>query len=106
MPVLPAWLTTAVEPAEEVLTDDITLDATVAPSETLLAMQSSALPVTILGLGAVALLPDMSASGSLLTGLGFAGWSWLWALAIPLVAAGVAYAATRRAAMASLRDAA
>lgn len=61
---------------------------------------------TVLGLGAVALLPDMTASGSLLTGLGFAGWSWLWALTIPLAAAGVAYAATRRAAMASLREAA
>ena len=61
---------------------------------------------TVLGIGAVALLPDMSASGGLLTGLGFAGWSWLWALLIPLVAAAVAYAATRHAAMSSLRDAA
>lgn len=61
---------------------------------------------TLLGLGAVALLPEMNASGTLLTGLGFAGWSWLWALTIPLVAAAVAYAATRRAAMASLREAA
>lgn len=59
---------------------------------------------TALGLGAVAALPDMEAAGSLLTGLGFAGWSWLWALTIPLAAAGVAYAATRRAAMASLRE--
>ena len=61
---------------------------------------------TVLGIGAVALLPDMSASGGLLTGLGFAGWSWLWALLIPLVAAAVAYAATRQAAMSSLREAA
>lgn len=61
---------------------------------------------TLLGIAAVALLPDMSASGGLLTGLGFAGWSWLWALLIPLAAAAVAYGATRHAAMASLREAA
>jgi len=60
---------------------------------------------TVAGLGAVSLLPSMDAAGSFLTGLGFAGWSWLWALAIPVIAAAIAYVATRRAALASLREA-
>lgn len=57
------------------------------------------------GLAAVSVLPSMDAAGSFLTGLGFAGWSGLWVLAIPVVAAIIAYIATRRAAMSSLREA-
>lgn len=54
---------------------------------------------TLLGMGAVALLPDMDAAGGFLTGLGFQGWGWLWPLAIPLVAAAVGFFATRWAAL-------
>ncbi|WP_405404299.1 cell division protein FtsX [Paracoccus sp. Ld10] len=54
---------------------------------------------TVLGIGAIAILPDASAAGGFLTGLGFQGADWLMPLAIPLVAAGVAFVATRWAAL-------
>ncbi|NCU20306.1 cell division protein FtsX, partial [Candidatus Falkowbacteria bacterium] len=38
-----------------------------------------------------------------LTGLGFQGWGWLWPLAIPPLAAGVAFGATRAAALRMLK---
>nr|WP_265505338.1 cell division protein FtsX [Paracoccus rhizosphaerae] len=54
---------------------------------------------TILGMLAVAILPDASAAGGFLTGLGFQGWGWLMPLSIPLVAAAVGFFATRWAAL-------
>ncbi|MWD26713.1 FtsX-like permease family protein [Aquicoccus sp. SCR17] len=59
---------------------------------------------TVLGLGAVALLPDTSDAGDFLTGLGFHGAGWLWAVLIPPLAALVAFAATRYAALRTLRE--
>jgi len=56
-----------------------------------------------LGMGAVALLPAADAAGGFLTGLGFTGWAWVWPLALPPMAAVVAYAATRAAALRMLR---
>ncbi len=57
---------------------------------------------TVLGLLAVIALPNMEESGQFLTGLGFQGWGWLWALLIPLVAAAVGFLATRWAALTML----
>ena len=54
---------------------------------------------TVLGMGAVSILPDASAAGGFLTGLGFQGWDWLMPLSIPLVAAAVGFLATRWAAL-------
>ncbi|WCR15153.1 cell division protein FtsX [Paracoccus seriniphilus] len=54
---------------------------------------------TVLGMGAVALLPDMQAAGGFLTGLGFQGWDWLLPLLIPVIAAAVGFFATRWAAL-------
>lgn len=58
---------------------------------------------TALGMGAVALLPAADAAGGFLTGLGFEGWGWAGPLALPPLAAVVAYAATRAAALRMLR---
>ena len=52
---------------------------------------------------AILLLPPAQAEGGFLTGLGFSGWHWLWPLAVPVVAAGVAFGATRFAARRTLR---
>ncbi|MFV0383241.1 cell division protein FtsX [Paracoccus sp. (in: a-proteobacteria)] len=54
---------------------------------------------TLLGMAAVALLPDMAPAGGFLTGLGFQGWGWFLPLMIPVVAAGVGFFATRWAAL-------
>ena len=54
---------------------------------------------TVLGMGAIAILPDASAAGGFLTGLGFQGADWLMPLTIPLIAAGVGLVATRWAAL-------
>ncbi len=54
---------------------------------------------TVLGMLAVAILPDASAAGGFLTGLGFQGWGWLMPLSIPLIAAAVGFFATRWAAL-------
>lgn len=56
-----------------------------------------------LGMAAVALLPGASDEGGFLTGLGFQGAGWLWPLAIPPLAAIVAFWATRAAALRTLR---
>ncbi|ATG48033.1 cell division protein FtsX [Celeribacter ethanolicus] len=64
---------------------------------------SGALIGTFLGMIAVALLPSADEAGSFLTGLGFVGAQWLWPLAIPVLAALVAFAATRVAASQTLR---
>ncbi len=56
------------------------------------------------GMIGVALLPSADAAGGFLTGLGFAGWGWLWPLALPPLAAMVAFAATRTAAFKKLGE--
>ncbi|MEJ6396888.1 cell division protein FtsX [Yoonia sp. 208BN28-4] len=58
----------------------------------------------ILGLVAVALLPSADVAGGFLTGLGFQGAGWLLPLVIPPLAGGVAFAATRSAALRTLRE--
>jgi cell division transport system permease protein len=52
----------------------------------------------------VAALPAADAAGGFLTGLGFTGRGWLWPLALPPLAAVVAFLATRRAALLKLRE--
>lgn len=59
---------------------------------------------TLLGMGAVAALPAADAAGGFLTGLGFRGLHWLWPLTIPPLAALVAFAATRNAAITTLKE--
>jgi cell division transport system permease protein len=57
-----------------------------------------------LGTLAVVLLPGMDEAGGFLTGLAFQGAGWLWPLAIPLLAAVVALAATAAAAHRVLKE--
>ncbi|CAM3385704.1 cell division protein FtsX [Paracoccus nototheniae] len=57
---------------------------------------------TLAGMGCVALLPGASAAGGFMTGLGFQGWDWLMPMTIPLIAAGLAFVATRWAALTML----
>ena len=52
----------------------------------------------------VLFLPATDAAGSFLTGLGFRGAGWLWPLAVPVMAATVAFVATRLAALRMLKD--
>jgi cell division transport system permease protein len=52
----------------------------------------------------VALLPRADAAGGFLTGLGFQGAGWLLPLLLPVLAGAVAFAATRAAALAKLRE--
>ena len=59
---------------------------------------------TALGMLAVAALPATDEAGGFLTGLGFAGWGWLWPLVLPGLAAAVAWGATRHAAFRMLRN--
>lgn len=54
---------------------------------------------TLLGMGGIAMLPDMSAAGGFLTGLGFQGWGWVLPLLIPVAAAAVGFFATQWAAL-------
>jgi len=56
------------------------------------------------GIAGVAALPAADAAGGFLTGLGFTGTGWLWPLALPPLAAVVAFFATRRAAFRKLRE--
>ncbi len=56
------------------------------------------------GLAGVAALPAADAAGGFLTGLGFTGAGWLWPMALPPIAALVAFVATRRAAFQKLRE--
>jgi len=58
----------------------------------------------VAGMICVALLPRADAAGGFLTGLGFQGAGWLLPLLLPLVSGGVAFAATRAAAFAKLRE--
>ena len=57
----------------------------------------------MLGMIAMALLPSTDAAGGFLTDLGFRGLGWLWPASIPLLAAAVAFGATRLAALRTLR---
>ena len=52
---------------------------------------------------AVALLPRAGDEGAFLTGLGFNGWHWLWPFAVPVLAAMIAFIATRLAASRTLK---
>ncbi|WP_299403414.1 FtsX-like permease family protein [uncultured Roseobacter sp.] len=58
---------------------------------------------SLLGLGAVLLLPAASDTGGFLTGLGFQGWHWGLPLLIPVLAAAVAFIATGAAANRALK---
>ncbi len=58
---------------------------------------------TLLGMGAIALLPSAQIEGGFLTGLGFQGAGWLWPLLIPLLAGVVAFMATRLTALNRLK---
>lgn len=57
----------------------------------------------VAGMLCVLLLPSADAAGGFLTGLGFSGFGWLLPLTLPPIAAIVAFAATRRAALTKLR---
>ncbi|WP_179379090.1 cell division protein FtsX [Jannaschia marina] len=57
---------------------------------------------TVLGGIATAFLPEASAAGGFLTGLGFTGAAWLLLPLVPLFAGLVAFLATRRAALSAL----
>lgn len=59
---------------------------------------------TLVGTLAILLLPRTDVAGGFLTGLGFQGWHWLWPLIIPILAAVVAFAATRHAALRTLKE--
>lgn len=56
------------------------------------------------GLIGILLLPSANDAGGFLTGLGFQGLGWLWPLALPPLAALVAFLATRAAAFRKLRE--
>jgi cell division transport system permease protein len=70
---------------------------------TLRALAGAALG-TAAGVLGIAALPGADASSALLEGLGFSGRNWLWPLAIPPLAAAVAFVATRQAAYRTLRS--
>ncbi|MEI4487989.1 cell division protein FtsX [Frigidibacter sp. MR17.14] len=57
----------------------------------------------IAGLIGVAIIPSTDEAG-FLTSLGFEGAEWIWPILIPAMAAGVAYFATRAAALRALRE--
>lgn len=65
---------------------------------------SGAAAGTLLGALAVWALPEADVAGGFLTGLGFQGWHWLQPLLIPLLAALVAFFATRHSALRSLKE--
>lgn len=58
---------------------------------------------TALAMAAIAVLPPAGGEANFLTGLGFRGAEWAWPLLVPLVAACVAFWATRFAALSRLR---
>lgn len=65
---------------------------------------SGAVAGTLLGMLAVFFLPSGGEAGGFLTDLGFKGANWLWPLVIPLLAACVAFVATRGAAVRTLKE--
>ena len=70
---------------------------------TLRALMGAAIG-TALGMIGVALLPSTDAAGGFLTGLGFHGSGWLLPLTLPLLAAIVAFVATRACAFRKLKE--
>ncbi len=70
---------------------------------TLRALSGAAIG-TVAGVLAILLLPSADVAGGFLTGLGFQGAHWFWPLAIPPLAAAVAFFATRAAALKTLRE--
>ena len=70
---------------------------------TLRALSGAAIG-TLAGMLAILLLPRADTAGGFLTGLGFQGLHWLLPLTIPVLAAIVAFIATRVAALRSLRE--
>jgi cell division transport system permease protein len=58
---------------------------------------------TVTAMAAIALMPEAAEAGGFLADLGFQGAEWLWPLAIPPLAAIVAFVATRTAALRSLK---
>jgi len=58
---------------------------------------------TILGAIVIALMPKSQTANGFLTGLGFQGGEWLWLFIVPVIAAVVAFFATRIASFRSLR---
>lgn len=63
-----------------------------------------ALVGTLVGVVVVSLMPQGDATSSLLLGVGFEGAEWVWPLLIPVLAAIVAFFATRAAAFRRLRE--
>jgi cell division transport system permease protein len=59
---------------------------------------------TAAGMAAMAMLPPLADAGGFLTGLGYQGLAWLWPLGLPLLAGMIAFAATRAAAFAKLKE--
>jgi cell division transport system permease protein len=70
---------------------------------TLRALIGSAVGALI-GMLGIWLLPSADAAGGFLTGLGFQGLGWIWPLLLPMLAAVIAFVATRTAAFRKLRD--
>ena len=70
---------------------------------TLRCLTGSAIGVAVASI-AILLLPAGPEPDSFLTGLGFRGWHWFWPLVIPVLAATVAFVATRIAAQRILRE--
>lgn len=70
---------------------------------TLRALSGAAIG-TVAGMIGMALLPSTEAAGGFLTGLGFTGAGWLLPLALPPLAAIVAFLATRASAFRKLRE--
>ncbi len=64
---------------------------------------SGATAGTALAMLALLLIPRADVAGGFLVGLGFSGVGWLWPLLVPPLAAVTAFAATRSAALRSLR---
>ena len=58
---------------------------------------------TFVGMIAIATMPGAAEEGGFLRGLGFSGWQWIWPLAIPVIAAIIAFWATRMATLRTLR---
>jgi cell division transport system permease protein len=59
---------------------------------------------TVLGMIGIAVLPSADSAGGFLTGLGFQGLGWFLPLALPVLAAVVAFLATRASAFRKLRE--
>jgi cell division transport system permease protein len=63
-----------------------------------------ALAGVVIGVVVLRFMPQANVAGGMDTDFGFVGAEWIWALAIPLLAAIVAFAATRSAAFRRLRE--